>query len=204
MARRRGRIGVSEGAAIGVGQRLDTGAGPRDDGGVVGGRFAVFAGERRDRFGVRYLVSEHVTERAKLAEFELVVAHGLDLGVVAGGNVELHGAAELVADHLRQIRVHGQHALRRFVRLDAEANHAVVRAGAGRMCRAVEEASAQCYGGKNFGQLHMFLKLCLYRTEPLDDRYPKYRPRSCHLSQGRRLPLAPDPVCSSDHSRNPI
>jgi FdhD protein len=59
-------------------------------------------------------------------EFELVVAHRLDLGVVADFNVELDRAAELVPNHLGQIRIDRQHALSRFIRLNTKANHAVV------------------------------------------------------------------------------
>ena len=81
--------------------------------------------ERGDRFGLGDLVGEHVAERAELADLQLAVAHRLDLGVVAGRDEQLHRAADLVADQLGQIIVDRQQTLRRFIRLDAEAQTAL-------------------------------------------------------------------------------
>ena len=104
-------------------------------------RLAFGVAEGRDRFRLGDLVGQHIAERAELADLELVVAHRLDLGGVAGGDEELHRAAELVADQLGEIGVDRQHPLRQLVGLDAKADPVRRAIGGARGASRKERAS---------------------------------------------------------------
>jgi hypothetical protein len=70
------------------------------------------------------LVRQDIAERAEFPDFELAAAHRLDLGVVAGCDIDLDLAAELFADHLPDLLVNRHQAWRRVVGFDAEPHRA--------------------------------------------------------------------------------
>jgi hypothetical protein len=76
-------------------------------------------------------VRQYITEPPEFADVELVIAHRLDLGVVAGDDEHLDLAAELVADQLAELVVNRGETRRGVVGLDPEADRAVVGAVAG-------------------------------------------------------------------------
>lgn len=138
-----------------VRERLDARARPGHDRRRIGSRLVVLARKRCDGIRVGDLMREHIAEGAELTDFELVVAHCLDFGVVAGRDEELHFAAELVADQLGNVLIHRQQALRGFVRFDAETHDAVVGASSFGMRIGGSEARDERGGSGNFQQLHI-------------------------------------------------
>src|SRR5258708_19825407 len=65
---RGGRIGVGERTALDFRQRLDARTWPRDDGSVIGGRFALLACERGDGLRMRDLMGKPITDPSELAQ----------------------------------------------------------------------------------------------------------------------------------------
>src|SRR5215471_21142837 len=105
MARGRGRVGECETVPLDLGNCFYARCGVGDDAGPICIGLVVRSSKSGDRLRFRDLMREHITKRAELADFELAVAHGLDLGVVAGRNKYLDLTAELVADQFADLLV---------------------------------------------------------------------------------------------------
>src|SRR5262249_24745442 len=78
--------------------------------------------------GLRHPLRQHITKRAKLGDFELAIAHRLDLGIVARGNEHLDLTADLITDQLADLLVDRYETRRGIVRLDAEAYRSAIGA----------------------------------------------------------------------------
>ena len=102
---------------------------------IVG--LAFFIAERRDRFGLGDLMGEHVAERSEFADLELAVTHRFDLGIVIGGDEDLHRAAELLADHGADLLVDWGEARRRVEWFDSEPHRAAIDGAIFGDCRPV-------------------------------------------------------------------
>jgi hypothetical protein len=88
----------------------DARAGPGDDAGGVGVGAACGVGVGRDRLGVGELMGEDVAERAELGGVDLAGAHRLDGGGVAGADLDIDRAAELLADQMADLVIEGDEA----------------------------------------------------------------------------------------------
>src|SRR6185437_472994 len=109
-----------------LGRSFDAGAGIGHEARPVGVGLAFRVAEGGDGFRLGDLVREHVAKWAKLANLELFIAHGFDFGVVVGGDVDLHFAADLFADQLADLLVDRCQARRSIERLDAETDNTAV------------------------------------------------------------------------------
>src|SRR5271169_5220678 len=109
-----------------LGDRLDAGLGIGHDARPIRIRVALRIGKSRDRLGFGYLVSKDVAERTEFGNLQFAIAHGLDLRVVVGGDVHLHLATKLLADHRRDFFVDRYQPRSRVKRLDAVTNHATI------------------------------------------------------------------------------
>src|SRR5262245_4333662 len=85
---------------------------------------ALAVGERDERLRFRTLAGEDEAERPELRKLQLLVPHRENLGRIVLDDDQLHGAAKVSLERLRQHRVGGRELGGILVRLDAEANAA--------------------------------------------------------------------------------